>query len=75
MGGIVDQIATMVGIRLMAAANLEGQRALAAFTENGWGATRCAWPSPLAKRSTLSEQGAQWRRRILSCSPSWSWKR
>ncbi|PZR91416.1 MAG: NAD(P)-dependent oxidoreductase [Candidatus Nephthysia bennettiae] len=34
--GIVDQIATMVGIRVMAAADLDGQRALAAFTENGW---------------------------------------
>ncbi|MDQ6921658.1 MAG: hypothetical protein M3170_08680 [Candidatus Dormibacteraeota bacterium] len=34
--GIVDQMATMVGVRVMAAADLDGQRALAAFTENGW---------------------------------------
>jgi predicted homoserine dehydrogenase-like protein len=34
--GIVDQIATMVGMRVMAAADLEVERALRAFTENGW---------------------------------------
>ena len=34
--GIVDQIATMVGLRVMAAADMDGERALAAFTENGW---------------------------------------
>lgn len=34
--GIVDQIATMVGMRVMAAADLDGERALRGFTENGW---------------------------------------
>jgi predicted homoserine dehydrogenase-like protein len=34
--GIVDQIATMVGIRVVAAADLDGDRAMRAFTENGW---------------------------------------
>jgi predicted homoserine dehydrogenase-like protein len=34
--GIVDQIATMVGMRVLAAADLDGDRALRAFTENGW---------------------------------------
>jgi predicted homoserine dehydrogenase-like protein len=34
--GVVDQIATMVGIRVMAAADLDGDRAMRAFTENGW---------------------------------------
>jgi len=34
--GVVDQIATMVGIRAMAAADLDGDRAMRAFTENGW---------------------------------------
>ncbi|HSR26567.1 MAG TPA: hypothetical protein VLW53_23645 [Candidatus Eisenbacteria bacterium] len=34
--GIVDQIATMVGLRVRAAADRDGDRALRAFTENGW---------------------------------------
>jgi predicted homoserine dehydrogenase-like protein len=34
--GIADQLATMVGLRLRAAADLDGDRALRAFTENGW---------------------------------------
>jgi predicted homoserine dehydrogenase-like protein len=34
--GIVDQIATMVGLRVLATADLDGERALRAFTENGW---------------------------------------
>ena len=34
--GIVDQVATMVGLRVVAAADLDGDRALRAFTENGW---------------------------------------
>lgn len=34
--GIVDQMATMVGMRVMATADLDGERALSAFTENGW---------------------------------------
>src|SRR5262245_31057360 len=34
--GIADQLATMVGLRLRAAADREGERALRAFTENGW---------------------------------------
>src|SRR5438093_8830458 len=34
--GIVDQISTMVGIRVRALADLEGDRALRGFTENGW---------------------------------------
>ena len=34
--GIADQLATMVGLRLRAAADMDGDRALRAFTENGW---------------------------------------
>jgi predicted homoserine dehydrogenase-like protein len=34
--GIADQVSTMVGLRLVAAADLDGDRALRAFTENGW---------------------------------------
>lgn len=34
--GIADQLSTMVGLRLRAAADLDGDRALRAFTENGW---------------------------------------
>lgn len=34
--GIVDQISTMVGMRVRAAADMDGDRALRAFTENGW---------------------------------------
>jgi predicted homoserine dehydrogenase-like protein len=34
--GIVDQIATMTGMQTRAAADVDGQRALAAFLENGW---------------------------------------
>jgi predicted homoserine dehydrogenase-like protein len=34
--GIADQLATMIGLRLRAAADLDGGRALRAFTENGW---------------------------------------
>lgn len=34
--GIVDQVATMVGLRIVAAADLDCDRALRAFTENGW---------------------------------------
>jgi predicted homoserine dehydrogenase-like protein len=34
--GIVDQVATMVGMRVRAVADLDGDRALRAFTENGW---------------------------------------
>jgi len=34
--GIVDQIATMRGLRVMALADVDPARALAGFTENGW---------------------------------------
>lgn len=34
--GIVDQVATMPGLEVRATADLDGQRALRAFTENGW---------------------------------------
>jgi predicted homoserine dehydrogenase-like protein len=34
--GIADQLSTMTGMRLRAAADLDGGRALRAFTENGW---------------------------------------
>jgi predicted homoserine dehydrogenase-like protein len=34
--GIADQMATMTGVRLRAAADLDGDRARRAFTENGW---------------------------------------
>ncbi len=34
--GIVDQVATMTGLQIRAAADREGDRALRAFTENGW---------------------------------------
>ena len=34
--GIVDQISTMRGLRVRALADLAGDRALRAFTENGW---------------------------------------
>jgi predicted homoserine dehydrogenase-like protein len=34
--GIADQLATMVGLRLRAAGDRDGERALRAFTENGW---------------------------------------
>jgi predicted homoserine dehydrogenase-like protein len=34
--GIADQMATMTGVRVRAAADLDGDRALRAFTENGW---------------------------------------
>src|SRR5438309_6250994 len=34
--GIVDQIATMTGMRVRALADLEGDRALRGFLENGW---------------------------------------
>lgn len=34
--GVCDQIATMVGLRVMVAADVEGDRALHALTENGW---------------------------------------
>ena len=40
--GIVDQVATMVGIRVVAAADLDGERALRAFIENGWERDRVA---------------------------------
>jgi predicted homoserine dehydrogenase-like protein len=34
--GIVDQISTMTGMRVVAAADVDGGRALRAFTDNGW---------------------------------------
>jgi predicted homoserine dehydrogenase-like protein len=34
--GIVDQISTMSGLRVVALADLDGQRARLGFTENGW---------------------------------------
>ncbi len=34
--GIVDQISTMTGMQVRAAADIDGQRALAAFVDNGW---------------------------------------
>jgi predicted homoserine dehydrogenase-like protein len=34
--GIVDQVATMTGMRVRVAADVDGDRALRAFTENGW---------------------------------------
>src|SRR5437773_11212185 len=34
--GIVDQIATMAGLQVRALADVEGERALSGFTENGW---------------------------------------
>jgi predicted homoserine dehydrogenase-like protein len=34
--GIVDQISTMTGMRVRALADLDGDRALRAFVENGW---------------------------------------
>jgi predicted homoserine dehydrogenase-like protein len=34
--GIVDQVATMTGIQVRALADIDGDRALRAFTENGW---------------------------------------
>src|SRR5579871_1133087 len=34
--GIVDQVATMKGLRVRALADLDGERALRGFTENGW---------------------------------------
>ena len=40
--GIVDQVATMVGLRVQAAADRDGDRALRAFTENGWDRDRVA---------------------------------
>src|SRR5438105_11335856 len=36
--GIVDQVATMRGLRVMALADIDAARALAGFTENGWDA-------------------------------------
>ena len=36
--GIVDQEASMPGLRVMALADVDGARALAGFTENGWDA-------------------------------------
>ena len=35
--GIIDQISTMVGMRVRAAADIDGERAVRAFTDNGWG--------------------------------------
>jgi predicted homoserine dehydrogenase-like protein len=35
--GIVDQISTMTGLRVRALGDLDGDRALRGFTENGWG--------------------------------------
>lgn len=34
--GIVDQVATMTGMQIRAAADVDGGRALSGFTENGW---------------------------------------
>ncbi len=34
--GIVDQVATMKGLRVMALADVDQKRAVAGFTENGW---------------------------------------
>jgi len=34
--GIVDQISTMTGLRIRALADVDGERALLGFTENGW---------------------------------------
>ena len=34
--GIVDQVATMKGLRVRALADMDGDRALRGFTENGW---------------------------------------
>lgn len=34
--GIVDQVATMKGLRVRALADIDGERALRGFTENGW---------------------------------------
>jgi predicted homoserine dehydrogenase-like protein len=34
--GIVDQISTMTGLRVVALADLDGERARQGFTENGW---------------------------------------
>jgi len=36
--GIVDQVATMHGLQVRALADIDGDRALRAFTENGWAA-------------------------------------
>ncbi|MFZ0214309.1 MAG: NAD(P)-dependent oxidoreductase [Candidatus Dormiibacterota bacterium] len=35
--GVVDQIATMRGLRVRAVADLDAERGIAAFTANGWG--------------------------------------
>src|SRR5207253_10331257 len=54
--GVVDQISTMVGLRVRALADLDGERALRAFTENGWDrdqvcVTDHAGPAPDAPRA------------------------
>jgi len=38
--GVVDQIATMPGLQVWALADLDGERAVRAFTENGWDRSR-----------------------------------
>jgi predicted homoserine dehydrogenase-like protein len=35
--GIVDQVSTMTGLQVRALADIDGDRALRGFTENGWG--------------------------------------
>ena len=55
--GIVDQISTMAGMRVLAAADRDGDRALHAFTENGWSRDQVAVTNDLATAAGAVRSG------------------
>lgn len=55
--GIVDQITTMVGMRVQVAADRDGDRALRAFTENGWSRDQVAVTDDLVTAASAVRSG------------------
>ncbi len=55
--GIVDQIATMTGMRVLALADLDGERALRGFTENGWDRDRVCLTDELDRAQDALRSG------------------
>src|SRR5947209_18902973 len=56
--GIVDQISTMRGLRVRALADLAGDRALRAFTENGWHCDQVCVTGDLATAAGALRRGS-----------------
>lgn len=55
--GVVDQIATMTGMRVRALADMDASRALLGFTENGWDRSDVVVTDSLSSASDALRQG------------------